>query len=59
MKTRKASEAERQMDSDATDFAQEVNYAVAHHGRELHPEQQEKRKSSQKDEQPATPWQID
>ncbi len=51
--------AEQQIDTDATDFAAEVSYAVAHHGKELHPEQHEKRPHSKKHEQPDTPWQVD
>jgi hypothetical protein len=58
MKSPKTPASEKQIDTDATDFAQEVNYVVAHGGKELHPEQHEKRRPSKKDEQPDTPWQL-
>ena len=59
MKSPKPHMSEKQIDTDATSFAEEVNYAVAHHGKELHPEQHEKRKRDRKHEQPDTPWQVD
>jgi hypothetical protein len=58
MKSPKTPKPEKQIDTEADNFAQEVNYAVAHGGRELHPEQHDKR-SGKKHEQPSTPWQID
>ena len=48
MKAPKATTTEKQIDAEADDFAQEVNYAVAHGGRELHPEQHESKKQSHK-----------
>lgn len=59
MKTSQTPRAEKQIDTDATDFAEEVNYAVHHDGKELHPAQQEKMPRSRKHEQPDTPWQVD
>jgi hypothetical protein len=59
MKSPKQNFSEKQIDTDATAFAEEVNYAVSHGGRELHPEQSDKRKKHSKHhEQPDTPWQI-
>ncbi len=47
------------IDTDAQDFAEEVRYAVTHHGRELHPEHAEK-PVQPKDEKPQdAPWQVD
>lgn len=59
MKTPSTPRPEKQVDTEADAFAQEVNYAVSHGGRELHPEQRESRKHSKKHEQPAPPWQVD
>ena len=59
MKTPKTSSTEKQIDTEADDFAQEVNYAVTHGGRELHPEQHGSAQRSKKSEQADTPWQID
>ncbi|MGH8047823.1 MAG: hypothetical protein ACREKL_11295 [Chthoniobacterales bacterium] len=60
MKNPKTPQPEKQMDTEAEDFAQEVNYAVTHGGRELHPEQHEGKKRSKKEEHRASePWQID
>jgi len=59
MKSPKQQKSESQIDTEADDFAQEVRYAVAHSGREMHPEQHEKLRHSKKNEQPATPWQVD
>jgi hypothetical protein len=58
MKSTQKPQMERQIDTEADDFAQEVKYAVTHKGRELHPEQHEHKKGK-KSEQPSTPWQID
>ena len=58
MKSPKTPSIEKQIDTEADDFSQEVNYAVAHGGKELHPEQHEKKRSQKKDEQPSVPWQV-
>jgi hypothetical protein len=60
MKAPKTPPMEKQIDTEADDFSQEVNYAVAHGGKELHPEQHEnKKRAHKKDEQPSVPWQFD
>jgi len=60
MKTPQTPKVEKQIDTDADDFAQEVNYAVTHGGRELHPEQRESKKHAKKEQHSGhEPWQID
>ena len=51
MKTPKKPKVEKQMNTEADDFAQEVNYAVTHGGRELHPEQQQKQRTGKAEKQ--------
>jgi len=57
---KKTPKTEKQIDTEAEDFAQEVNYAVTHNGREMHPEQREAKKRSKKSgQQTSEPWQVD
>lgn len=46
-----------EIESEAEDHAEETRYAVAHHGKQLHPEPRKKEKSS--DKKPHEPWQVD
>ena len=59
MKAPKQGKPEAQIDTDAQDFAQEVNYAVAHGGREMHPEQHEKKPRKKSKTASEEPWQLD
>jgi hypothetical protein len=47
------------IDPEAEDHAEETRYAVTHHGRELHPEKSEKKRSNKSQKQAEAPWQID
>ncbi len=51
---------ERQIETEAEDYAEEIRYAVEHGGREKHPGQQQRPERQQSaGQKPEPPWQVD
>jgi hypothetical protein len=47
------------IDPEAEDHAEETRYAVTHHGRELHPEKSNRKRSEGEQKEVEQPWQLD